>query len=497
MNIDGALSIASGGLANINRQMALVSQNVANASTPGYAVETGTQQSITADGEGLGVRSGPAVRTIDTALQSEVFSQNASVAGLQTRQAALQAIDAVQGTPGQGGDIASLLGNLQDQFSTLLNDPSSQAQQSQVVSAAGTLAQGINALSDAYTAQRQTAQDSIVAAVATLNATLGTIGGLSDNIVALKAGGQSTADLENQRDEAVASLSQLLDVKTLEQPNGDLLITTTAGLTLPIHGAADPLSTTDVNVLPGVYYPGGGIPAITLGGTDVTAQLQGGQIGANITLRDTTLPTDQAELDEFSQTMASRFAANGLTLFTQPDGTVPTASAPPTQNGYVGFSGTIQVNPAIQSNPSAVRDGDVPPVPALAGYTGIISAVLNAVLGSNPPLNSNAVNLGPGGNLNAPYATPTPPFFASPATLQQLASTMLASQAQDSAGATSQLATQQAVQTTLTTKLSTQSGVNMDTEMSTMIQLQNAYGANAKVIAAVQAMWAQLLATVQ
>ena len=74
---------------------------------------------------------------------------------------------------------------------------------------------------------------------------------------------------------------------------------------------------------------------------------------------------------------------------------------------------------------------------------------------------------------------------------------MLASQAQDSAGATSQLATQQAVQTTLTTKLSTQSGVNMDTEMSTMIQLQNAYGANAKVIAAVQAMWAQLLATVQ
>ena len=53
------------------------------------------------------------------------------------------------------------------------------------------------------------------------------------------------------------------------------------------------------------------------------------------------------------------------------------------------------------------------------------------------------------------------------------------------------------MQTTLATKLSAQSGVNMDTEMSTMIQLQNAYGANAKVIAAVQAMWTQLLNTVQ
>jgi flagellar hook-associated protein 1 FlgK len=33
----------------------------------------------------------------------------------------------------------------------------------------------------------------------------------------------------------------------------------------------------------------------------------------------------------------------------------------------------------------------------------------------------------------------------------------------------------------------------MDTEMSVMIQLQNAYGANAKVISAVQSMFTQLL----
>ncbi len=57
----------------------------------------------------------------------------------------LQSIDAAQGTPGQGTDIASLLGKLQDQFSTLLNDPASAPQQSQVVWAATTLAQGINA----------------------------------------------------------------------------------------------------------------------------------------------------------------------------------------------------------------------------------------------------------------------------------------------------------------------------------------------------------------
>jgi flagellar hook-associated protein 1 FlgK len=489
VNLDNALVVASGGLANINRQMSLISQNVANAGTPNYAVETSTQQSLTADGQGLGVHSGPAVRDVDLALQGQVLSENATVAGLQTRQSSLQALDATQGTPGQGGDLASLIGDLQNQFSTLLNSPDSQAQQAQVVSSATALAQGINRLSAAYTTQRQTAQDSIVGGLDTLNASLATIGSLSNKIVALHTSGQSTADLENQRDAAISGLSQLVDVKVLQQPNGAVLITTDTGFTLPLQGGT-PFSTNGAAMQPNSYYPGGGVPPIMLGGVDVTKQLQGGQIGANITLRDTTLPTDQAELDEFAQNLASRFAGQGLTLFSDPTGVVPAGGGVPAQNGYVGFAGIIQVNPAVQADPAAVRDG-TPSINAsgLAGFTGIINQVLNATLGATPALASNVSGLGPAGNLNAPYAAP--------ATLRALASTVLAAQAQESASTTNQLTTEQAVQSTLTGKLSAQSGVNMDTEMSLMIQLQNAYGANAKVIAAVQSMWTQLLSTVQ
>ena len=488
MRLDGALSIAAGGLANVNRQMAIVSQNVANANTPGYAAEIATQTSVTADGQGLGVHSGPAIRNLDTMLQGELFSQNATVAGLQTRQTALQAIDAVQGTPGQGSDIASLLGQLQNQFSALLNDPSNAPQQSQVVSTAATLAQGINTLSDAYTTQRQTAQDNIVGEVTTLNSTLGTIGGLSTKIIELKASGQSTADLENQRDAAVAKLSQLVDIKALQQPNGDELISTTAGLLLPTRGTDNPFTTSGSNVQPGAYYPKGGIEGIMLGGTDVTSQLRGGQIGANITLRDVTLPTDQAELDEFAQNLSSQFAATGLKLFTEPDGTLPANSPPPAQQGYVGFAGTIQVNPDVVKTPSLVRDG-TPSVNVnkLAGFTDVIKAVLNQTFGNT--LVSTVSGLGPAGNLNAPYVAPS--------SLGQLASTMVASQAQESAATTTQADTELAVQSTLASKLSAQSGVNMDNEMSRMIELQNAYGANARVIATIQSMWTQLLQAVQ
>ena len=129
-------------------------------------------------------------------------------------------------------------------------------------------------------------------------------------------------------------------------------------------------------------------------------------------------------------------------------------------------------------------------------FTTMISRVLNYTLGAGYPDNAGNVawssstsGLGATGTLKAPYTAP--------ATIDGIASTLLASQAQQSATTSTQADTEQAVQTTLANKLSTQSGVNMDTEMSHMIQLQNAYGANARIISTVQTMFNQLLQAVQ
>ena len=214
MNLDAALAIASGGLANISRQLDVVSQNVANAGTPGYSREVASQQSVTADGVGMGVRSLPTRRETDDLLQAGLLAQNAAVGGLTTRQTALAAIDPLLGTPGQGNDLPSLLGKLQDGFSALAGSPDSQSGQQQVVIRAQTLANSINTLAAGYATQRQGAQDALVRDVATVNAVLGTIGTLSDQIVTLKAAGQSTADLENRRDAALTGLSGLIDVKS-------------------------------------------------------------------------------------------------------------------------------------------------------------------------------------------------------------------------------------------------------------------------------------------
>lgn len=507
MSLDGALAIASGSLANINRQLAVVSQNVANASTPGYVREVSTQQSVTAAGIAMGVRSGPAQRSVDDALIASVLAQTATVAGLQTTQAALQAVDAALGTPGQGSDLPSMLGGLQDAFSSLAQNPQSQTQQQAVVSAAGVLANGINALGAVYTAQRQAAQDGIVAGVRTLNAALGTVGALTQQIIALKASGQSTADLESQRDASIQTIAQLVHVKALQQQNGNAVLDLGSGLSVS-PSAASPFSVAPATVGPGASYPGGGVPGIMLGGVDVTAQVTGGQLGANIALRDTTLPTEQAELDEFAQGLASRFDAQGLRLFSDPAGAVPATGGTPAQAGYVGFAAQIQINPAVSADPSTVRDGThavagspfgpsaFTPNPAggPAGFTGLTSRILDFALGSQaqsgvaqPVL--NVQGLGPAGTLAAPYS--------GAGSLATLATSLVGAQAQVSADATGRLDSETAVQTSLQSKLAAEDGVDIDKEMSTMVQLQNAYGASARLISATQAMWAQLLATVQ
>ncbi len=242
-------------------------------------------------------------------------------------------------------------------------------------------------------------------------------------------------------------------------------------------------------------------------GDDISSELAGGAIGANLTLRDQTLPTYQGELDEFSETLANRFAGQGLSLFTTPAGTVPASGGTPVQANYIGFSASITVNPQIVGTPSLVRDGNVtvpgsangsapftPNPNGLAGFTGLINNILNFALGtqaqSGVPQAAPATSLlGPAGTLAAP--------FAAPAALGDFATAITASQAGDAATASSAAADTSGTQAALSASLQSQTGVDMDSQLSLLVTLQNAYGANAKIMAAIQDMYTQLMQAVQ
>ena len=161
-------------LANVNRQLALVSQNVANASTPGLCARDRHADSVDRRRRRAGRahaarRSGDRHRAAGRAVRPERHRRRRCRRG----RAHCRRSTRCRARRARGSDLASLLGKLQDQFSTLLNDPSQpDAAERRWSPPPAPWRRSINALSAAYTAQRQTAQNAIVAEVATLNATL-------------------------------------------------------------------------------------------------------------------------------------------------------------------------------------------------------------------------------------------------------------------------------------------------------------------------------------
>ncbi len=491
MSLGSALNISAQSLANINAGFDLISQNVANASTPGYALEEQQVMDLDAGGQGIGARLAASELASNSALQTQLYSQNATASAAAATNTALAGLQPILGSVGHGNDLGSLLTGLQTAFSALLNDPASQTQQVAVVNAAQGVTQQINAMSNAYGQAQQTAQDSLVTEVASLNTALAQVGALNNQIVTLQGQNAGVADLENQRNAALTTISGLVDASFIQNPDGSVDVFTTGGAELPTLGGS-PLSIAAATTGPEVSYATGTLPGIMMNGADITGAFTGGSIGANLALRDQTLPTYQAEIDEFSETLTTRFAGQGLTLFSDPQGNVPAQGGNPVQAAYLGYASVITVNPAVVETPGDVVNG----APAnantgnIAGYTGIIDNVLNYAMGADsaadtPQTPPNTVGLGVSGDLSAP--------FAAPATLGDFANDITASQSADSATASAAATDATGVQTSLAGSLNGQTGVDVDSQLSLMVQLQNAYGANGKIISSIEDMFNTLL----
>jgi (1->4)-alpha-D-glucan 1-alpha-D-glucosylmutase len=77
--------------------------------------------------------------------------------------------------------------------------------------------------------------------------------------------------------------------------------------------------------------------------------------------------------------------------------------------------------------------------------------------------------------------------------LPAITAALAADHASQTGSASDQATAAATVQATITNALTAKTGVSIDTEMSSMIALQNAYGANARLISAVQAMFSAIL----
>ena len=164
-----------------------------------------------------------------------------------------------------------------------------------------------------------------------------------------------------------------------------------------------------------------------------------------------------------------------LPLFTD-DGQPITGVLTSTGSQTAGLAGTITVNPALIASPSSLvaYAANTP-----AGDTTRPNFMLNQ-------LTSATLTFSPDtgiGTAQTPYS----------ANLVNYMSQIVSQQSQTANAATNLQQGQDTVLSALQQRFNDQSGVNIDTEMSNLISLQNAYSANARVMSVIQQMMSALL----
>jgi flagellar hook-associated protein 1 FlgK len=491
MGLDLSLRTAMSGLRTVQKGLDTVSSNIANADTAGYTRKVLNQSSVVLNGKNLGVQTGNIEREVDTALQRETLTQESRVSNLKVLDQYLGQVEMLHGDPEQETSLGNVVNQMRDGFAKLMDSPSSIPLQNEVVSLADNLARTVNRLADGLNTIRTNVQGEIEGAIDDINTQFQTIDELNRKIRTSTALGQTEPDLEDKRDEAVRLVAEQIDINVMKRSDGSIAILDHYGQPL-LEDTYKPLSIDNTaGISPEVAYPGG-IAPILLGtpGKDVTGMMRGGRLGGLLELRDQSLPRYQAQLDEFATKLSETFSNSDLTLFTNKTGTEPVKLTP--ISTPIGYSNQMQVSQIVRNDPRLLRDGD-DGVSAGAADSTLLRSIVDGVLGSAKTFQTGSPNppngLGP--NSNIATALPANADFASYAT------ELVSFQVNQRANATAQLQPATSLRDQLKIKLSDQSGVNLDTEVSLLIQLQRSYSSSAQVVSTNRQMFNDLISIVR
>lgn len=351
-----ALGTALSGLKAAQRSLDIISSNISNASTEGYTRKILPQEALIVNGESVGVRLQSVIRKVDMALIKDLVKQISVRESVSTREAYLSRIQDFHGASDAQRSVSAMIGNLSDSFAELSTAPESSIYLQNTLTAAQRTADTFNNFSDLIGTLRTQTESDIKGAVIEVNKSLEMVADLNRRIAVLDSRGESTANLEDQRDVEVRNISKYMEVSSYVAENKKLILMTKQGNALADE-TAHTISFNSSNVLPGSYYPGGGLNGLTVEGVSIELGNLGGMMGSLFEMRDKTLPTYEAQMDELAQKMAERFDQLGLRLFTDENGSVPASTTPPAPVSYVGFAGRMRVNEDIIADPSLLRSG--------------------------------------------------------------------------------------------------------------------------------------------
>ncbi|MGK5115356.1 MULTISPECIES: flagellar hook-associated protein FlgK [unclassified Geodermatophilus] len=451
MSTFSGLNTATTALWAQRRGLDVTGQNIANVNTAGYSRQRVDLQAVggtpvpafysVSSGIGSGVSADQVNRIRDAFLEGRAHAEYGKTAQLTAEANAYGLIEQALREPGDTG-IQSQLSDVWAAWGDVANHPTDDAARSQLLQRIGTLVSGFQAARSAMDGQWAQSQENLVALVDEVNAVAGDVAKLNDSILRATLDGKPANELADQRDVLVLQLAESVGATVRPADDGSLTVfvggvTLVSGATatrLAVEGAREPDALT-ADGAPRVVTASGGT---TLG--------VGGTAAGQITVLADILPTARQQLDDVASLLATQVNAVHVTGHGVSGSTgLPLFDAAPPATSVTAAS--IRLNPAIGPDEVAAAQE--------AGSTDAEIADLIANLRTDPAsadalYRKNIVALG----VNAAVSSRN-------------------------------LDIQTVITTNVDAARESVAGVNLDEEMSNMLQFQHAYSAAARMVTAI------------
>jgi flagellar hook-associated protein 1 len=322
MGLFGIIQTSSTALDAASLGLQVTGNNIANANDPNY-IRQRLIQSPQVDGKqgnlilGLGVKVDGVQQIVDNFLEERLRGASSDVASSDAQADAYSKLEAAingLGTNNLSTTLSSFFGSLQD----VLNQPQDLSIRNVAIQKGEGLTQTINRLDDQVRALHKTTNDQIVGLAKDINDTLADIAKLNIQIEQVEGGGTSQSDavgLRDRRNADLAKLSEIADVRTIEQPTGDVVV----------YSGGDYLVTQGtfrkVNVVTNVQ-DGLQVSQLQIDGSNAPLTSGAGRLGGLYAARDNILGGFLHGLDNVTKTLINEFnkvysGGQGLTGYSQ------------------------------------------------------------------------------------------------------------------------------------------------------------------------------------
>ena len=358
----------------------VVQNNVTNANTPGYASQSPTLVAQPFDlttGAPGGVELGPtqssrsqyadqSVRTEQTAYS---YDQQ-QVSDLSTAQNYFS----LSATSGIAPDMSALFNS----FSALSVTPNDTVARQAVLNDAATVAQDFNDAANGLLSQANTLQQTTSGTITAINQLGATIAQINSQHNLDSSGGVD-AGVDAQLSSTLDQLSQYVNFTVLPQPDGQVSVYLGGQTPLVLgeqsYAIQGDFSTPQTSILDSQ-------------GVDITDQLTGGQLGAELNDNNNLLPSYVGGLNTLAQTLADQ-------VNTTLDNGIDQNGAAPTTNLFsydasTGAALTLAVNPLTPDQIAAATPGS----PGGNGNALALAALANAPVANGYTFAQSYGNLG-------------------------------------------------------------------------------------------------------